>query len=177
MACRFNLLKVSIQTLHRWKQRPDSWNAVLSWLVSIQTLHRWKQSGGETPVASLDDTFPFRRFTDGSKVSLPKSVGKSPDALRFHSDASQMEAKCILSSAVVIFVPQFPFRRFTDGSKVVGSELGENLAGSFPFRRFTDGSKVETATFRAMHPVNVSIQTLHRWKQSVNLRGVNGYDV
>ena len=110
--------------------------------VSIQTLHRWKQSEGGTITCSYSRA--------GS----------------FHSDASQMEAKSRRS-----LPPQsrfgFPFRRFTDGSKVVemyGFAMRDEM---FPFRRFTDGSKVSGPSKRRRNHFDpVSIQTLHRWKQS-----------
>ena len=84
-------------------------------IVSIQTLHRWKQSGVGQASGSFLPQFPFRRFTDGSKVVDPQTQNLLEKG--FHSDASQMEAKC----GYVGFNPEvdstFPFRRFTDGSK------------------------------------------------------------
>ena len=162
-------MQVSIQTLHRWKQSIDNEplvtrpckfpfrrftdgskgfifckNKDANTIVSIQTLHRWKQSGWTSSRFGNAQEFPFRRFTDGSKGNMGAELG--------------------LTTSL------FPFRRFTDGSKekmLLAYNKGEAV---FPFRRFTDGSKVMAQL--TIHDLNdVSIQTLHGWKQSVSCSG------
>ena len=89
----------------------------------------------------LDEMFPFRRFTDGSKVLADFAKETTTDH-SFHSDASQMEAKPE-TLVLTLSIFKFPFRRFTDGSKVVVLSISlRSIYLEFPFRRFTDGSKV-----------------------------------
>ena len=133
--------------------------------VSIQTLHGWKQRSCFVFRSDSLKTFPFRRFTDGSKgghgfgfsswsnVSIQTLHGwkQSRDCMvpfrvffSFHSDASRMEAKLHNSPMTTanILMEMFPFRRFTDGSKVWSRKAG------------------------SVNLFIVSIQTLHGWKQS-----------
>ena len=85
--------------------------------------------------------FPFRRFTDGSK------------------DERQLRAEGVYDSL-------FPFRRFTDGSK------GEKALPRMPTGHscfHSDASQMEAKVWEqslGTNPDMVSIQTLHRWKQS-----------